>query len=167
MLLNPENATPTEVQAYQIRHAARGIVTDEQGNIALLHVQKHGYYKLPGGGVDEGETPAQAFARECLEEIGCKVIIQKELGTVTEYRKMYQLQQISKAYLAQLQGPKGSPNFTESEKSNQFSILWLNPSQAFQLLSTCKTTHPEAIRYILPRDTHILSKAYPNLTSPK
>ena len=32
--------------------------------------QKLGYVKLPGGGVDSGENPTKALAREVMEETG-------------------------------------------------------------------------------------------------
>ena len=35
--------------------------------------KKKNEYKLPGGGIDYGETPNEAFIREALEETGCKI----------------------------------------------------------------------------------------------
>ena len=55
---------------YKPRTAARAVLKKD-GRIALLHVTKHNYYKLPGGGVDEGESIEQALERELLEEVGC------------------------------------------------------------------------------------------------
>jgi 8-oxo-dGTP diphosphatase len=34
-----------------------------------------GYWEFPGGKCEPGETPAQATARECLEEVGLPVLI--------------------------------------------------------------------------------------------
>jgi len=42
-LLNPENATDEEVAGYVMRKAARAVVTDADGNVALLKVSKKNY----------------------------------------------------------------------------------------------------------------------------
>jgi 8-oxo-dGTP diphosphatase len=34
-----------------------------------------GYWEFPGGKCEPGETPAQATARECLEETGVRVVV--------------------------------------------------------------------------------------------
>ena len=34
-----------------------------------------GYWEFPGGKCEPGEEPAQATARECLEEIGLRVVV--------------------------------------------------------------------------------------------
>lgn len=72
-LINPENSTEEEVKTYQVREAARAIVLDENNMIALLHVSRDGYYKLPGGGIEDSEDPVDALKRECREEIGCEI----------------------------------------------------------------------------------------------
>jgi len=40
------------------------------------------YLNLPGGGIDEGETPIQGAKRECLEEVGAKIKNMKRICTV-------------------------------------------------------------------------------------
>ena len=38
------------------RKTGRAIIFDDAKNVALLHVTKKHYHKLPGGGVEEGEN---------------------------------------------------------------------------------------------------------------
>ena len=64
---------------YKIRRAARAVIFDESGKVALLHVTKDGYHKIPGGGVENGENEKDALCREALEEAGCEVKINGEL----------------------------------------------------------------------------------------
>ena len=42
-----------------------------------------GYWEFPGGKCEPGETPAQATARECLEEIGVRIVVGPLRRTVT------------------------------------------------------------------------------------
>lgn len=54
------------------------VVIVEDGRVALIKRVREGrtYYLVPGGGVEEGETPEQAAIREAHEELGVDV----ELG---------------------------------------------------------------------------------------
>jgi hypothetical protein len=45
-IINPEHVSEEEVKTYATREAARAIVIDAEGKIALLHVSNKGYYKL-------------------------------------------------------------------------------------------------------------------------
>ncbi len=157
--LNPESVTDEEVKNYPIREAARAVVLDEEGNVAMLYASKFKYYKLPGGGVEAGEEAEVALQRECLEEIGCRVEIIHELGIVEEYRKFAKLRQISYCYLAKLKGEKGIPNFTEDETAEGFTHLWRPYSEVLELITENKTTDLEGHEYIVPRDAYILKIA--------
>lgn len=70
------------------RTAVRAIIIEEE---KILMVRSElGYYKLPGGGVEEGESFTEALVREVEEETGylnCNVM--EELGTVSELRPDY------------------------------------------------------------------------------
>ena len=92
-LINPENVSEEEVKKYRVREAGRAVVVDENGMIALLHVTKENYYKLPGGGIEDTEDKMIALKRECKEEIGCDVEVIGEVGTIVEYRKICTLKQ--------------------------------------------------------------------------
>ncbi|HEY4496078.1 MAG TPA: NUDIX domain-containing protein [Candidatus Paceibacterota bacterium] len=119
-LINPENVSEEEVKNYRVREAGRAIVLDENGHIGLLHVSKENYYKLAGGGIEEGEDKIIALRRECLEELGCDIEITGEIGFIVEYRRIFNLKQTSYCYLAKVKGKKGNPDFTDDEKENGF-----------------------------------------------
>ena len=139
--LNPENISEEEVKEYRVREAGRAVVLDEDNKIALLHVTKETYYKLPGGGVEKGEDKIEALHRECNEEIGCNVEIINEIGSVIEYRKIYNLKQTSYCYLAKVKGQKGVPDFTDSEKEKGFEVVWLPYKETMKVVKPRNSSH--------------------------
>lgn len=70
------------------RPSVRGIVI-KNGNIAMMHSLKYDYYKLPGGGIETGETYEETLVREVREESGLVVIKEsiKEFGYVRRIEK--------------------------------------------------------------------------------
>ena len=51
------------------RPSVRGIVIKD-GKILMIHSLKYDYYKLPGGGIEKGESYEEALIREVNEESG-------------------------------------------------------------------------------------------------
>ncbi|MDP3956592.1 MAG: NUDIX domain-containing protein, partial [bacterium] len=90
-LINPEGVPEAEAQKYERRDASRAVVFDADGKVAVLNVSKKGYYKLPGGGIEEGENKEEALRRECIEELGCKIEMGKYLGETVEYREKFKI----------------------------------------------------------------------------
>lgn len=157
--LNPEHVSNVVVLKYPIREAVRAVVTDQEGRVALLHVTRDHYYKLPGGGIEKNEERSEALQRECLEEIGSAIEIVGEIGPIIEYRKFARLQQVSYCYFAHLRGEKGTPHFMEDEIAEGFEPLWVSYPQAIDYLSMNEATTLEGRSYIVPRDLTFLKAA--------
>jgi 8-oxo-dGTP diphosphatase len=72
----PQFGEPQAGRSYPDRPAAF-VVVERDGKIAVARVTFEGgggRLDLPGGGLDPGETAAQAAERECGEEVGLKVV---------------------------------------------------------------------------------------------
>jgi len=75
------------------RISVKAIIKDDSGRV-LLGREKDGAWELPGGGLEHGENPKEALAREVAEETGFSVewtsnepaafwTINKEVGSPT------------------------------------------------------------------------------------
>ena len=76
--INPENVDENNIPGWEYRKAARAVVFDNENKVGLLDVSSKNYYKLPGGGIEEGEDIKIALDRECEEELGVQVEVLKE-----------------------------------------------------------------------------------------
>lgn len=73
---NPTASSSILIGIYMKRIGVAGYITKFHGDLLLGRRGKdpnRGLYVLPGGGVEDGETLEQAFAREILEETGYEV----------------------------------------------------------------------------------------------
>lgn len=145
-------------KTYQIRKATRAVLFNNKNEIAILFVSKDNYYKLPGGGVEKGETLEESLKREIIEEVGCNISQKEDIGIVIEYRNQFEQLQVSYCYLADVKGEIGTPSFTEKELSNGFNLKWVSLDNAIELLQNAK---PETYigKIITKRDLTFLLKA--------
>ena len=155
--LNPENITDEAAAVLKIRSAARGVVFDENNKVALLPVTAHNYYKLPGGGIEEGEDNLAAFRRECLEEIGSDVEVIQELGSVVEYRTEFGLVQTSYCFVGKTTGERKETAFTQHEMDQGFKqAVWVPLDEAIKLMENQANNYEG--KFIVERDTFLLNK---------
>ena len=146
--------------AYQVRTAVRAVLRDGNGRIALMHAGQRDYYKLPGGGVDDGEDLQDALHREFMEEVGATVIIDGELGQVVEWRDYKNFKQISYAYTATVKGDLVAPSLTESEIAEGFEVRWVaSLDEAIRLVDAKSDSDDVSVSFMCRRDAAILRAA--------
>ena len=153
---------PKDASKLKERGASRAVLLNENGQVHLMFVSKHGYHKLPGGGIDDGETIEQAMHRELMEEVGCKAEIVAELGIVEEFRSYDDndlLHQISYCYLAKQIGDQFEPALEEGEIEEGLQhVLAPSIDAAVVLLANDKPSNKEG-EYIRQRDLTFLNAA--------
>ena len=151
---------------YKLREAARAVLLDSNSEVYLMHVTKHGYHKLPGGGIDSGESKEKALARELKEEVGCSAIIEQEVGQITEYRPFYgQQKQLSYCYIARQIGELEEPQLEQGElDEGMVQIKVKDVQHAISLLMHDEPKNLEG-KYIQKRDLEFLRYAQRLLVS--
>lgn len=137
---------------YTKRFAVRAILHNPSSNkIALLHVAKGDYLKLPGGGIEGDEEHLTAVTREIMEETGCKVLpVIDFLAQSEEWRN--DLHQISYCYMAKLTEDTGSSELTEMEASEGLTHRWESPQDALDAMKEIQPVS-ELGRFIKERDS--------------
>jgi len=136
---------------YELRKSARAILLNTDGAMAVQHLTKRGFHKLPGGGVDVGESVEDALVREVREEVGCACSVGDLVGVVVEYRNKASLLHISYCYTSTVEGEVGEPTYEQAELDDGQETMWLSPKEA---LAALEADNPEIYkaRFILARE---------------
>lgn len=64
----------------KLRLGCSAAILDDQGRVLLTKRTDNGQWCLPGGGVDSGESVAEACEREVWEETGLRVRVKRLVG---------------------------------------------------------------------------------------
>lgn len=146
-----------------VRMASRGIIVNDEGKIAVIYKKNKNEYKLPGGGIEDGENVKEAFKRECEEEIASQVEITNFIGTTEEYKSQENFKQLSFVFEGKKIIELNNTNFTEQEKNEGTSYMWLDKLDALEKmrcsLKSLRSSEYDNVyrtRFMVLRDIKIL-----------
>ena len=115
-----------------LKYAVRAVIIRD-GRIAMQKA-KAGYYKILGGGVDEGEAYEDALVREVQEEAGLVVRRDsiREIGEIVEIRqdlfeKDHKYECHSIFYFCDVEDDMVETKLTASEVREGFDLEWATP----------------------------------------
>ena len=122
-----------------IRHSSRSIII-KNNKVAMVYSKKYDYYKFPGGGIDENETPIEALIRETLEEAGLVII----KSSIKEYGYVHRIQKSDRKdedifvqdnfyYLCDVKENVISQDLDDYELEEGFSLVFIEPEIAIKV----------------------------------
>lgn len=59
---------------------AFAVITNADGEVLLCHRTDYDLWNMPGGGVEDGESPWEAVVRETREEVRLEVVVERLAG---------------------------------------------------------------------------------------
>lgn len=119
------------------KYSVRGIIVRD-GKLAM-QCSREGEYKIPGGGIEEGEDCIQALMREVREETGLYVIEEEivELGEIVELRR--DIFDATKKYIChslfyycKVGEKQDKLKLTPSEVAKGYELKWAAPQEIYQ-----------------------------------
>ena len=113
------------------RAGSRAVVVRD-GMILLSHEVNSGWWLVPGGGEEKGETPEECCVREVEEETGLIVKPLQQFLTMYEYYEEYRY--ISNYFICEVTG-KGHMRLTDAEIRRGVEPQWIQLQEAVDIFS--------------------------------
>ena len=113
------------------RAGSRAVILRD-GMILLSHETVTGWWLVPGGGMETGETSEMCCVREVEEETGYMIRPVQEFLTLYEYYEEYRY--ISHYFICEVTG-QGKMNLTDAEKKRGLEPQWIPLRDAIDLFS--------------------------------
>lgn len=116
------------------------IIRKEDNKILLQYENKWNQWRLPGGSIDENETPEQGLIREVLEETGYKATITRPLrSTYVCYEKFIDnknwYERRAFGFVVEIdQLFKNELRLTKDESEAGLKYEWIEPKKAIELM---------------------------------
>jgi len=121
---------PEKDKQYTKRPGAYGIIENNDNLIAIIKT-KTGYF-LPGGGIEENESPEECLKRECLEEIGAEISVSENfaIGNYFFYSTTINkdMESIGYFFICQIE------KFLDIKTEDDHELIWLSKESAIELL---------------------------------
>lgn len=118
-----------------VRRAVRAVAF-RQGLILMIR-SRMGEFKLPGGGIEKGESEMEALCREVREETGYRVLPEtcRSYGEFIEiHRDRFDqtciFEQHSHYFMCDLSAKSETLHLTPSELEAGFEPVWIHPDEA-------------------------------------
>ena len=118
------------------RPSVRGIIIRD-GRIAMMHSRRYDYYKLPGGGIEPGESLEETLVREVQEESG--LVVKKD--TIREFGYVKRIEkgkrddifiQENFYFLCEAEEEPGQRNLDDYEAFEEFTLEFVTPAHAIK-----------------------------------
>lgn len=133
----------------------RAIIIDSNKILLINRVKReNSYWVVPGGGVERGESNEHAIKRECLEELGIKIRVQRlflqrigdKPGMESQHEFFYLCDMVG-GKVGTGQGPEFQPG---TQYKGEYKISWVNLKKLPDLNLKPKEVKDKIIQEYLP-----------------
>ncbi|WP_239393937.1 NUDIX hydrolase [Frankia sp. CiP3] len=125
---------PNAPAANSVVPSVTAVVTDEAGRILMVHKTDNDLWALPGGGMDLGESIADAAVRETKEETGIDIEVTGLVGVYTN--------------------PRHVLAYDDGEVRQQFSLCFTTRMLGGTLRTSSET---KEVQFVAPGDLDMLN----------